>query len=238
MEFQDATAMSGLDVEGHWKGLIVGDMEGDGDADLIVGGLGEFPRVFRNECEVEGKGFSLRLKGQFSNSAGHGAFIQVEGDVPAPGRRMLMGHIGSPNAISDMLVFPATGALDASPVTTITWPSGFVQQVEGLEAGKTHVIEEPPLVVIEPASRRVPADGASTETFTVTPHHADGSPKMDSFAKVQAKFGEAESIMSTNNNGAWVFTFKAPTSPGETVFEISVDDVSYQVYPRIMWTAN
>jgi len=237
MEFEDGTPMSGLAVEGHWKGLIVGDLEGDGDADLIIGGLGEFPRVFRNDCEVDGQGFSLRLKGQFSNTSGHGAFVQVEGELPAPGRRMLMGHIGSPNAISDMLVFPATGALSESPETTITWPSGYVQKVQGLEAGKTHTIEEPELVVMEPESRRVPADGQSTVIFTITPRYPDGSLKLDSFAKVQGKFGHAEPVMSSNQDGVWTVGFKAPTEPGETVFEISVDDVPYKVLPRVVWTA-
>jgi len=172
--FEDATAMSGLDTPGHWRAITAGDLEGDGDVDLIFGGLGEAPRAYRNECDVSGSGFSLRLKGSFSNPVGHGALIHVEGDVPAPGRKHLMGHIGSPNSVSDMLVFPATGAAEVAGTTTIEWPSGHVQKVEGLQAGSVHVVEEPELVVIEPANRRVPADGISTVTLVVTPRVPHG----------------------------------------------------------------
>ena len=238
MEFEDATAMSGLAVEGHWKALVVGDMEGDGDADLIVGGLGEFSRVFRNECDVEGQGFSLRLKGQFSNSSGHGAMIQVEGEVPAPGRQLLMGHVGSPNAISDMLVFPATGAASSSPETTVVWPSGHIQKVPGLEAGKSHLIEEPELVVMEPSSRRVPADGSSTLTFTIMPRNPEGQLKTDAQVTVTPKTGPGESLMSSQKDGVWTVVFKAPNAPGETVFEIAVDGTPYKVFPRVVWTAD
>jgi hypothetical protein len=43
--------------------------------------------------------------------------------------------------------------------------------------------------------------------------------------------------MSSNQNGVWTVAFKAPTDPGETVFEVSVDDVAYKVFPRVVWTA-
>jgi hypothetical protein len=50
--FAEVTELTGLDKLGQWRALNFGDPDGDGDVDLIVGGYGELPRVYRNDVAV------------------------------------------------------------------------------------------------------------------------------------------------------------------------------------------
>lgn len=47
--FQDVTALSGIGLEAHSTGAAFGDLDGDGDLDLVVNTLGEGTHVFLNQ---------------------------------------------------------------------------------------------------------------------------------------------------------------------------------------------
>ena len=236
LHFEDATAMSGLDVDGHWRALTIGDLDGDGDVDLIVGGLGEHPRVFENRIETEGKGLSIRLVGQFSNAAGLGAFVSVDSKLEAAGRRHLVGHVSSPEAISDPLVFPAIGSETHSGVVTVRWPSGYIQKTSGLQAGKLHTIEEPELVVFEPASRSHSFNAPTPLWVAVTPRDPYGAVDPDATVSVTASDPKVLVGSPVIEDGVWRFPLEAPGAPGSSTLEIQIDGEAYGIRPRVRWT--
>ena len=51
MRFADVSAALHLDRRGQWMSLAVDDLDEDGDPDLLVGGQGEMPRLYRNDID-------------------------------------------------------------------------------------------------------------------------------------------------------------------------------------------
>lgn len=235
--FGDVTELSGIDREGHWHGLTMGDLDGDGSPDFIVGGYGELPRVYRNELDVPNNGLAIRLKGQLSNAVGHGATLVVEGEQSVPARTLLMGHMGSPNGISSPIVFAGLGPATQAKKTTIRWPSGYIQEVLNLAANTLHVIEEPDLAVFTPPSRRGVADGNSTLSLLITPRHPDGSLNLDTTVEVNRVYGEGSLASTAPTEEGWTVFVKAPSKPGFTVLEIIIGGTPLKVRPRIVWDA-
>ena len=236
LRFEDATPMSGLDVEGHWRSLTIGDLEGDGDVDVIIGGLGEQPRVFENRCETDGYGLSIRLKGQFSNSAGLGATVSVESDLLATGRKHLVGHISSPEAISDPLIFPAIGSTPTSGKVTVAWPSGYVQIVSGLSAGTLHVIEEPELVTFDPPSRSLPVNSTTPMLVSITPRTPLGEVADTATVTLLSSDPEVSVGTPVQEDGTWTFPLTPPATPGSSTIEIQIDGKAFLIRPRLRWT--
>ena len=106
--FEDATALSGIQQPGNWRSLTVGDLEGDGDADIIVGGSGT-PRVYRNEIETGNHHLALRLRGHTSNRLGVGAVVRVEAEQAIVGQPQYAGHIGFHSPYRNRWSLPVSG---------------------------------------------------------------------------------------------------------------------------------
>jgi hypothetical protein len=222
---------AGLGRKGQWKTLSVGDLEGDGDPDLIVGGGAEIPRVYRNDIEG-GRGIVLELRGTTSNPIGNGAIVDVwpAGDEPAP-RRYVAGGRWSPAIVSQPLVFATIGDRAAAARVRVTWPSGTVQELAGLPAGR-HVVDEPPVLEVSPAGRHVPA-GSGVATIHVTPRADDRSAHAGRVL-VTLKGGGTASAVTPEGEGYRV-DVAAPAAAGSSVVEVTIDGALVGVAPRIWW---
>ena len=230
MRFVDVTPLTGLQQQlGHWRSLWVGDLDRDGDADLLMGGHRFAPRVLRNDVATGHHGLALALRGDTSNHYGLGAEVLVQASASTPPMRFMMGGISSPHAVSDPLIFVGLGAATQAARVEVRWPSGVVQVVEGLAAGQVHTLQEPPLLRIEPASRHVAADGQSLVTFRFTP-------PADAPVELAITHGGGEIVAAPHREGdAWVATVRAPAHPGSTRFELRVNGAASGVHPRVWW---
>jgi len=234
--FDEITEFTGLDRSESWRSLCVGDLERDGDADVIVGGsYSVLPRVYRNDIETENHGFSLALRGRTSNRPGLGAVVVVESDSDNGGRAHLMGDTSSPHCTQEPLIFVGLGEATVADVVTVTWPSGYVQVVEGLEAGTMHTIEEPPLIKVFPKERRMRADGASRVVIEVRPHDAFGN-QISAEVQMEVAFGTGTFDGEVEKDGrVYRRTLVAPLEPGHAVVKVTLDGEPMGVQPRIWW---
>lgn len=235
--FEDVTTRTHLDRRGQWRGLTLGDLDRDGDADLVVGGEGDVPRVYRNEGVPGRHALGLRLRGSTSNSIGLGARVEVTVEGLAP-QHFLAGNMISPSSWSEPLVFVGTAERDRVARVRVTWPSGTVQELADLMADRLYVLDEPELALIEPVSRRVAADGNATITARVTPRRVDGT--VNPAARVEVAMVEGArrtSLTATRDmaTGGWTATLPARTTAGSAVLEIRVDGVVSGVRPRVWW---
>jgi tetratricopeptide (TPR) repeat protein len=132
----DASGVSGLDFADDTRTFAVTDFDGDGIPDVVLKNrLGPQIRAMQNDCSGGRKSIAISLTGTKSNRDAIGARIEVNGKVQyvTAGSGFLSQH-------SKKLHFGLAG-LDAARVK-ITWPSGLVQDVDGMEPGYVYSIVE------------------------------------------------------------------------------------------------
>ena len=228
-EFLDATKHLGLGRPGSWRSLTTGDLDGDADCDIIVGGLGEAPRVYLNEVETPNKSIALRLKGLSSNAFGIGAEVVVNPLGTSALQRYVVGASGGPKSLSEPLIFAGLGSAIGADVS-VYWPSGAVQVLSGLIAGLVHTITEPERFSFTPASRRIAAGSGESISLRVQPE--------DPGAQVSVSLSHGEGSVSggsKDEEGAWIFTLSAPASQGSARVVIEVDGEAWPLAPRVFW---
>jgi hypothetical protein len=233
-QFTELHASVGLDASGHFMTIALGDLDGDLDLDVIFGGFGQAPVVYENQLTPAGSHLLLSLRGHLSNPRGFGARVEVTAGTMR--RTHQVGERFNPRMADDGLIDVALGAASAADTVRVTWPSGYVQEVHGLAGGRAHVVEEPALVALDPPSRHVRADGASTVRFTVRPADAAGAPLADARVELRASAGtpfEWTGPEEVRSDGSVVRTLRAPSSAGSAVVEVLVNGVAYRVRPRV-----
>ena len=236
--FTEITETLGLDIAGNWRSLSFTDPDGDGDADLFLGGWGVPGRLLRNDVVTGHHGFSLSLRGTTSNSLGVGAKVEVQvGRKPPQHLTMLAG--GSEAPLIRPMLFVGLGRADHADLVRIRWPSGVVQELHDLQASQHHVIEEPEVLSLSEPTRHLPIGPSSTLTVTVTPRAPDGSIAVVSAVTASSVGapGAIGPITGPDPGGRYQFDVTSPAAPGSQVLQVYLDGVPLGVRPRIWWDA-
>jgi hypothetical protein len=123
---------------GH--GLAVGDLDDDGDLDLVISHKDGIPAILRNDSKRAGSWIRLQLVGKRSNRDAIGALVVVE----AGGRRIHRQRKGGCSLMSahDPRLLIGLGSVTDFVRVTVRWPSGAVSQFERLATNQTHRITE------------------------------------------------------------------------------------------------
>ncbi len=124
------------------RGAAFGDIDNDGDIDVIVTNIGQKAYVLRNDGGNSNGWIGIRARGRKSNRDGIGCRIKV---VTASG---LVQHYTVNTAVgylsaSDRRVLVGLGADKAAQLVEIRWPAGGTQRFENVAAGKTIEAVEP-----------------------------------------------------------------------------------------------
>jgi len=139
--FADVSLRSGpgIRAERSSRGLAVGDLDDDGDLDLVVANIDAVPSVLRNDGGNAGNWLSVRLRGRASNRMGLGSRLRL-----AAGSLRLVREAttsGSIFSASDSRVHFGLGAASAADLEVL-WPSGKVQKLERLPANRLVEVDE------------------------------------------------------------------------------------------------
>jgi hypothetical protein len=140
--FRDATATigGGLLAERSSRGAAFGDIDNDGDIDVLVVNMNDRPTLLRNDTPRGNHWLTLRLIGGPSNRDGLGARVTIE----AGGRKQVfeVRSDGSYLSHSDTRVHAGLGAVARAARVEIKWPSGRIESAANVASDRFYVARE------------------------------------------------------------------------------------------------
>ncbi|HVU24544.1 MAG TPA: CRTAC1 family protein, partial [Opitutus sp.] len=155
LQFEDVSAAWGLDQKGVSFGAAFGDLDGDGNLDLVYTNYHSGVTVLRNECAT-GRRVMIDLRGTVSNRFGVGATVQIESASGVQASQLVLarGYMAS----SEPAIHFGLGDDPVIRRLVVTWPSGHVQTFENVPVDQRLTITEPSAPIT------VPADAAPAPT--------------------------------------------------------------------------
>ncbi len=142
------TAGDGLALVKVSRGTAIGDVDNDGDLDVMVSNSGQSADYLRNDGgNAAGNWIQLRLIGQSSNRYGIGARILVGESIV---REIKAGS--SYGSSSDPRLHVGIGATGAAEVA-VRWPGGDTESLGSLQAGRLYIVRQGRGVVAQRAGR-------------------------------------------------------------------------------------
>src|SRR5262245_49855783 len=140
--FEDATDVSGLGVipARRGRGLAVGDLDGDGDPDLIISNNGGPPLVLRNDGGNRNHWIAVAAKGLNSNRRAIGTKVEVKSG-PLRQKTEIVSGSGYLSSGSLRPLF-GIGARTRVDALRLLWPGGVLQDEIRLAADSSHPVEE------------------------------------------------------------------------------------------------
>ena len=148
LTFEEVGAAWGFDTDGISQGMALGDLDNDGDMDVVMNNLNGVAGVYRNESGAAR--VAVRLKGAGGNRQGIGAKIRVKGGPVEQSQEMISGgrYLSGDQA---MRVF-AAGNPEAHLTIEVKWRSGKESVVEEAKANRIYEIEESEAMASNPKS--------------------------------------------------------------------------------------
>lgn len=140
--FRDVAAELGAPLKRFYpgRGLAVGDIDNDGDSDLLLMNVGEPPVLLRNDGGNVNHWLGIKLAGTKSNRDGVGAKVNVSADGRVRGKQRLGGT--SYCSASDQRLLFGLGSATKIDAIEVRWPSGQVSTLKNVSANQYLTIKE------------------------------------------------------------------------------------------------
>ena len=140
--FADVSARSGpaFELSAVSRGAAYGDVDNDGDLDVLVTNVDGAARLYRNELRSGRHWLSLRLVGTRANRDAVGARVRVVCGGAVQTRQRIGG--GTYLSASDSRLHFGLGDCALVERIEITWPDGRVQERRGEPVDRVLVVEQ------------------------------------------------------------------------------------------------
>jgi enediyne biosynthesis protein E4 len=123
------------------RGAAFGDIDDDGDIDIVVNHKDGPPALLRNDSKNDNRWLRLELRGTLSNRDAVGARVEVVADGRTIHRQRKGGC--SMESSNDPRLLIGVGPVEEVDKVTVLWPSGAVSTREHLATNRAYTVVEP-----------------------------------------------------------------------------------------------
>jgi hypothetical protein len=124
------------------RGAAFGDIDNDGDIDIVVNHKDAGPALLRNDTISNNHWIRLELQGTKSNRDAVGTRVEVKAGGQTIVRQRKGGY--SLESSNDPRLFIGVGPVAEVEKVTLYWPSGTISTIEHLKTDRSYRIVEPP----------------------------------------------------------------------------------------------
>jgi hypothetical protein len=178
LTFKETGQAWGFDSKQIANGTALGDLDNDGDLDVVVNCLNGPPLVYRNDTAAPR--IAVRLKGKSPNTRGIGAKIKVLGGPVTQSQEMMCGgrYVSGDDS---MRVFAAGASTNLT--IEVTWRSGAHSHVANCQPNYVYELDEAGAVAVPAAESAKPAPAPWFRDVSELIQHKHQQEQFDDFAR-------------------------------------------------------
>src|SRR6516225_9338598 len=136
----------GISSPSSSRGCAFGDFDNDGDIDVVVNCVNDYPQLLRCDTTLKNNWIKVRTIGTKSNRSGIGARLRcvtrVAGEERAHAQIDEVRSGGGYFSQNDLRIHFGIGAAEKVELLEIRWPSGQVDALKDLQANRLYYVTE------------------------------------------------------------------------------------------------
>ena len=146
--FEDVSLQAGPGISGPIaaRGCAFGDFDNDGDVDMVVNPVNDYPQLLRCDSQTDNNWIKVRTLGTKSNRSGIGARLKCVTRVPGEAKpHQQIDEVRSGGGYfsqSDLRVHFGLGKAEKVELLEIRWPSGQVDTLKDVKPNQVVYVKE------------------------------------------------------------------------------------------------
>ncbi len=145
--FKDISIQAGIDQPSFSNGMAYGDLDNDGDLDLVINNIDQEAFIYENQSlKDDNHGYlSIELKGEKNNSSGVGSRIEIKTKSGKQYKDQM--PVRGFQSTSSAIIHFGLGQSEKVDTIMVRWPDGSISHTFNVGANKRIIIDKKDAVI-------------------------------------------------------------------------------------------